>query len=203
VFAYHLVVFCLDKLFLAFTNGRFSYVLEKLWRHLVKQNAVWVLVGRGVVLLSRRQHTMQDPNTNDSKKDAREDDAQEITRKDEANTDEGKQDAQKDKAKKDARKDEAKKDAWKDEAKKDASMTDLMKREVLEWLQKMHDWACSNFGVRDRARAIDDYAKKACGLTVTTVTQVSHQELSGTVYNMESTCHGIAYTSSWLSTLRL
>ena len=79
----------------------------------------------------------------------------------------------------------------------DPSTKDVRKQ-VLEWLANMHDWACKNFDVRDRARAIDEYAKTTYKLTVATTIRVSHQEASGTVYNMESTCHGIVYTSSWL-----
>ena len=115
----------------------------------------------------------------------------------EPHKDEAKRDGNTEKAKRDDNKEEAEKDARKEAHK------DEMKKAVMVWLQEMHDWACNNFVVCDRASAIDDYAKKTYGLTVTTVTQVSHQELSGTVYNMESTCHGIAYKSSWLSMTNL
>lgn len=106
------------------------------------------------------------------------------------------QDVKEEEANKHGKEDEANKQGKKDKANKED-----VRKGVLEWLENMHDWACRNFDARDRARAIDDYAKKTYKLTVTTTIRVCHKELSGTVYSMESTCHGIAYTTSWFGTL--
>jgi hypothetical protein len=74
-----------------------------------------------------------------------------------------------------------------------------LKDELAKWLASLHNWACNTFDARYRAKAIDEYARKVHQITVTTTIQVSHSEFSGEVYNMKSTCHGVDYTTSWLT----